>query len=322
MVTAADLKDAVVRGTEEVVTVEDLEKSLSASESLKAYAGYEPSGSVHLGHLLTLRKLKDLQDAGFKVIVLLADLHAYLNEKGDFETIREIAEYNKRCFKAVGLENADFILGSSFQLGEEYMLNVLKLSAMTTLHRARRSMDEISRSKENPKVSQMIYPLMQAVDIAFLGVDVAVGGIDQRKIHMLAREYLPKLGFKPPICVHMPILLGLDGTKMSSSKGNFISVEDDVDEIERKMRGAFCPPRSTAAENPVLQIYKHIIFPSFEDVLIERDAKYGGDVSYEAYEMLERDYVEGNLHPLDLKVNASRYLNLILEPIRKKLGKK
>ena len=116
------------------------------------------------------------------MIVLLADLHAYLNEKGDFETIREIAEYNKRCFKAVGLENADFILGSSFQLGEEYMLNVLKLSAMTTLHRARRSMDEISRSKENPKVSQMIYPLMQAVDIAFLGVDVAVGGIDQRKI--------------------------------------------------------------------------------------------------------------------------------------------
>ena len=80
MVTAADLKDAVVRGTEEVVTVEDLEKSLSASEfHLKAYAGYEPSGSVHLGHLLTLRKLKDLQDAGFKVIVLLADLHAYLN---------------------------------------------------------------------------------------------------------------------------------------------------------------------------------------------------------------------------------------------------
>ena len=52
---------------------------------------------------------------------------------------------------------------------------------------------------------------------------------------MLAREYLPKLGFKPPICIHMPILLGLDGTKMSSSKGNFISVEDDADEIERKI---------------------------------------------------------------------------------------
>ena len=135
--------EKIIKGAAEVITVEELEKAL-ASGGKKAYAGYEPSGSVHLGHLLTLRKLKDLQDAGFKVIVLLADLHAYLNEKGDFETIREIAEYNKRCFKAVGLENADFILGSSFQLGEEYMLNVLKLSAMTTLHRARRSMDEIS----------------------------------------------------------------------------------------------------------------------------------------------------------------------------------
>jgi len=317
--SADALMDIVMKGAEEVVTVEDLRNALTTGDELSVYAGYEPSGSVHLGHLLTLHKLKEMQDAGFRVIVLLADLHAYLNEKGDFDEINKIAEYNRRCFIATGLDKAEFILGSSFQLGHEYMLNVLKLAAMTSLQRARRSMDEISRSKENPKVSQMIYPLMQAVDIAFLGVDIAVGGTDQRKIHMLSREYLPKLGFKAPVCVHMPIILGLDGTKMSSSKGNFIALDDDENEIRRKIRNAFCPPRSTADENPILQIYKNVIFQHFEEITIERDAKYGGDLTYKRYEDVEYDYVNGNLHPLDLKMNASRYLNSILEPIRRRL---
>ncbi|OYT63255.1 hypothetical protein B6U67_03180 [Methanosarcinales archaeon ex4484_138] len=87
-----------------------------------------------------------------------------------------------------------YVSGTEFQLGSEYTLNMLKLSRTTT--RARRSMDEVSRDAENPYVSQMIYPLMQAVDIAMLKVDVAVGGIDQRKIHMLARDTLPSIGFK------------------------------------------------------------------------------------------------------------------------------
>jgi len=89
------------------------------------------------------------------------------------------------------------------------MLDMLKLARSTTLNRARRSMDEVSRDAENPKVSQMIYPLMQALDIAHLGVDVAVGGIDQRKIHMLAREGLPELGYPAPVCIHTPYFLAL-----------------------------------------------------------------------------------------------------------------
>ncbi len=297
-------------------------KSTSRSDrKLRAYVGYEPSGSVHIGHLPILNKLRELQRIGFHIIVLLADMHAYLNEKGSFEQIRETADYNKRCFAAAGLsDETEFIFGSSFQMEQEYMMNMLKLATVTTENRARRSMDELSRSTKDRKVSQTIYPLMQAIDIAFLNINVAVGGIDQRKIHMLARENLPKLGFKPPICIHTPLLIGLDGEKMSSSLGNYIAVQETEESVEKKLMDAYCPPE-VADGNPILQIYKHTIFPDehIGAVVIERKDKYGGNMNYTSYKELELDYVRGRLHPLDVKTNAVRYLNDVLEPIRKKL---
>ena len=314
------------RNVEEIITREDLEEVLAAlsksERELRAYAGFEPSGSVHIGHLPILNTLRELQRLGVHVIVLLADLHAYLNEKGSFEQIRETAEYNKRCFEASGLsEETEFIYGSSYQMDKEYMMNVLRLATITTEKRARRSMDEVSRSTEDRKVSQAIYPLMQAVDIAYLNIDIAVGGIDQRKIHMLALDNLPKLGFKAPICIHTPLLIGLDGDKMSSSLRNYIAVDEPEESVEQKLMSAFCPPK-IAEGNPILQIFKHTIFPSPEEsgeVTMERNAKYGGNVSYERYEELELDYVQGKLHPSDLKNSTSRCLNEVLEPIRKRL---
>ena len=309
---------------EEIITEDEFNAALSSisasGKKPRAYVGFEPSGSVHIGHLPILTMMRELQRVGVHVIVLLADLHAYLNEKGSFEQIRKTAEYNKRCFVAAGLgDETEFILGSSYQMDEAYMLDVLRLATITTEKRAKRSMDELSRSKEDRKVSQMIYPLMQAVDIKFLDIDVAVGGIDQRKIHMLAREHLPKLGFKAPICIHTPLLIGLDGEKMSSSKGNYIAVDEPAERVEQKLMGAFCPPKIVEG-NPTLQIYKHTIFPGEDTgaVVIERSDKHGGDVRYESYDELERDYVEGGLHPLDVKTNAVRYLNEALAPIRKK----
>ena len=114
----------IKRGTLEVVTEEEL-KSKIKKESPVAYIGYEPSGSVHLGHAITVKKMIDLQNAGFKVKILLADLHAYLNDKGSLEEIEKISNYNMKCFRALGLsEDAEFILGSSFQTLEEYTYKI------------------------------------------------------------------------------------------------------------------------------------------------------------------------------------------------------
>jgi tyrosyl-tRNA synthetase len=310
----------IKRNTEEIVTHEELEKLLESGPTPRAYVGYEPSGKIHMGHVLTVNKLIDLQQSGFEITVLLADVHAYLNEKGTMEEVRKIAEFNKECFIALGLDQKKtrYVYGSDFQLESDYLLNVLKLGRSITLNRAKRSMDEVSRSADNPMVSQMIYPLMQAVDIAMLSVDVAVGGIDQRKIHMLAREELPGLGFKAPICIHTPILVGLDGNKMSSSSNNFISMDDNEKTVGKKIRKAFCPEGSIV-DNPVLALFKYHIIPRFNEITIERPEKFGGNLYYPDYDKIEADFGSKDLHPMDLKSAATDYINRILEPVREKM---
>ena len=113
-----DTFERVTRNTVEIVTEDEL-RTLLARPVKKVYAGYEPSGEIHLGHLVTVNKLVDLQDAGFEVTVLLADLHAFLNRKGTMEKVGELAEYNRRCFEGLGLKNVKYVLGSDLQRNRE-----------------------------------------------------------------------------------------------------------------------------------------------------------------------------------------------------------
>jgi len=308
-----DAYERVTRNTVEIVTEDDL-RSLLNKPTKKVYAGYEPSGEIHLGHLVTVNKLVDLQAAGFEVVVLLADVHAFLNRKGTMEKVRELADYNRRCFEGLGLKNVQYVLGSDLQLNRDYELLVLQLSQQITLNRATRSMDEVGRQMDHPTVSQMIYPIMQMADIAMLGADAAVGGIDQRKIHMLAREHLVNFGYAAPVCIHTPILNGIDGKKMSSSQGNYISVADTEEEIKKKCQKAFCPPE--IPENPVLQIFQHHIFPRLSAITIKRLEKFGGDRTFSSYMDLENAYGKGEVHPMDLKKTCGESLIEILAPVR------
>jgi tyrosyl-tRNA synthetase len=308
-----DAYDLVTRNTVEIVTGDEL-RTLLQQPKKSVYAGYEPSGEIHLGHLVTINKLVDLQKAGFDVIVLLADLHAFLNRKGTMEKVGELAEYNRRCFEGLGLKGVRYVLGSDLQLSRDYELLVLQLSQQITLARATRSMDEVGRQMDHPTVSQMVYPIMQMADIAKLGVDAAVGGIDQRKIHMLAREHLINFRYRVPVCIHTPILNGLDGKKMSSSQGNYISVADSEEEIRKKCQKAFCPPE--IAENPLLQIFQYHIFPRLPEITIRRPEKFGGNRSFAVYSDLEAAYGKGEIHPLDLKKACGEGLIEILAPVR------
>ncbi len=308
-----DAYELATRNTVEVVTDEELREVLARPKK-RVYAGYEPSGEIHLGHLVTVNKLVDLKRAGFEVVVLLADLHAFLNRKGTMEEVRDLAMYNRKCFEGLGLTDVEYVLGSDLQLDRDYELMVLRLSQQITLNRATRSMDEVGRQMETPTVSQMIYPIMQMVDIARLGVDAAVGGIDQRKIHMLAREHLPSVGYPSPVCIHTPILNGLDGKKMSSSSGNYISVADSVEDIQKKCQKAFCPPE--CEENPVLQILQYHVFPRVPEVVVRRPAKFGGDRTFRAFGEIEEAYRKGEIHPLDLKKTTATYLSDILACVR------
>ncbi|MBI5680050.1 MAG: tyrosine--tRNA ligase [Methanobacterium sp.] len=312
--------DMIKRGTLEIITPDELKEKIE-KDSPVAYIGYEPSGKVHLGHAITVKKMIDLQKAGFKIKILLADLHAYLNGKGSLEEIKEISEYMKKCFLAFGLsEDTEFILGSSFQTDDSYTLKVYELALSTTLTRARRSMAQITRDEEDHKVAEVIYPIMQVIDMLFLDTDVAVGGMEQRKIHMLARENLPKVGSSAPVCIHTPLLHGTDGgEKMSSSKENFIAIDDSPKDIEKKIKNSFCPAGEIEG-NPVVEIAKHFIYDKQETLLIERPPKFGGNLEL-TYDELIESYSNNRLHPLDLKNAVTSNLVKILEPVREYLKK-
>jgi len=318
MVTIMDIDSVmniITQGTLEVVTPEELQDKLEKDQKT-AYIGYEPSGKVHLGHAITVKKMIDLQKAGFKVKILLADLHAYLNGKGSLEEIKKISEYNMECFRALGLsEDTEFILGSNFQTDEDYTMKVYELAISTTLTRARRSMAQITRDAEDHQVAEVIYPLMQVVDMLFLEVDLAVGGMEQRKIHMLARDNLPKLGFSSPVCIHTPLLHGTDGSdKMSSSKENFIAIDDQPKVIIEKIKKSYCPAGETEG-NPILEIAHHFIFNERETLLIQRPEKFGGNLELTQEELIKM-YADGDLHPLDLKNGVADCLVDVLKPVR------
>ena len=312
--------ELVLRNAVEVITETELEDILS-KETKTVYCGYETSGPVHIGHMVTVTKLLDFLKAGFKVKVLFADVHTELNMKGSGEWVEKMVAYWMECFKAMGLDEAIYVKGSSFQFEKDYVSDVLRLSQMSTMNRALRSMQEVARDIENAKVSQVIYPLMQIVDIKALDADIAYGGLEQRKIHMLARETLPEINFKKPVCLHTPLLCSLGGpdSKMSSSKPEtIIAVDEQHKSVEKKLAKAYCPLEVDG--NPVLDICRLLLFPRYEKIIVERSEKYGGTTEYVDYESLRDDYMSQKLHPADLKKTTAKYLNMTLEPVRKRLA--
>jgi tyrosyl-tRNA synthetase len=220
------------------------------------------------------------------------------------------------------LKSLEIIKGSSFQLEKKYVLDLLKLSTKTTTHDALKAASEVVKLGDNPRVSGLIYPLLQALDEEYLGVDIQYGGSDQRKIMVFARENLPEIGYKPRIELMTPLIPGLGQSgKMSSSDLNSkIDLLDKTTDISAKLNKAYCPEKQVA-DNGVMALCRYVIMPKLEDTRrpleIKRPAKFGGDVAYKTYDELEAAYTKGDLHPMDLKAAVAREIDALLSPIRK-----
>ena len=318
----------IKRNTQEIVNPEELKKILN-KKSYSAYIGFAPTGKLHIGYLIPLVKIADFIKAGFKFKFLIADLHAFLDDKkAPWEKLDLRSKYYKESiteiFKSIGVntKKIEFIQGKDFQLSKEYMLDLLHLSGETTLNRSKRSSSEVVRFKDDPKLGGFIYPLMQILDPVYLDVDVCFSGIDQRGIYMLGREILPKYKKRTLTCVFTPLLPGLTGSKMSASDTNSkIDILDSEDIIKKKINKSYCPQGKTE-NNGVLKFIEHVIFPINKKLKIERPEKFGGTVEYKDYESLEKDYKKNKIHPVDIKNQLSKELNNILEPVRKNMSSK
>ena len=311
----------------EIVTLEELKKVLEKGKP-KAYIGFEPSGIVHIGWKICTNKIKDFVKCGFDFTVLLADWHAYINDKlgGDLEKIKLCGKYMEDCFTAMGVEKVKYLYASDYVNDPEYWGLVLKIAKNTSLSRAKRAMDIMGRAEDEAEkdLSKLFYPMMQVSDIFYLDLDVAYGGMDQRRAHMLARETAKKIGKKTPVALHTPILTGLQAkgrmnpleAKMSKSKPeSMISIHDNEEDVEKKIMKAFCPEKQIEG-NPILEMWKYIIFPEYKEITITRPEKFGGDLTFSSYNEMEKTFAQGKLHPLDLKKATTQYLNKILKPIQ------
>ena len=313
----------ISQNTEELINEKEL-RTILKKKDYSAYIGFAPTGRVHLGHLIPLVKIADFIRTGFKFKFLIADIHAFLDDKKTpWEALEIRSAYYEEIIKAifksikVDISKIEFIKGSDFQLRKDYVLDMLHLSGEITLNRSRRAASEVVRFKEDSKLGGFIYPLMQVLDPSYLEVDVCFSGIDQRGIYMLGREVLPKLKSKTLTCVFSPLLPGLSGGKMSASdKKSKIDVLDSKKEIFSKVNKAYCPA-GKLKDNGVLALIEHVIFPLKGSFIVERPKNYGGNLKFRSYESLKKIFVEKKLHPADLKQQLGKDINQLLEPIRK-----
>jgi len=305
----------------------------------------EPSRSPRIMHigmgLVCTSKIKDMTKAGFDFIVFLADWHSWINNKlgGDMEKIHTCGEYIKQCFTALGVTPASvqYLWASDIAKDIEYWEKVVRIAKGASLQRTWRALPIMGRemSMTDVETAWVYYPCMQSADIFHMGLDLACAGIDQRKAHMLARDVAEKLGWQKPSCVHTHLLMGLQGpetvekefdenadlniqisSKMSKSiPMSCIFVHDSADDIKTKIREAYCPPKQVKG-NPVLELTRYVVFTERESIEIPRPAKYGGPENFESYEEIEKGYVKGKIHPLDLKNGVTEVLIEILKPVR------
>jgi tyrosyl-tRNA synthetase len=205
------------------------------------------------------------------------------------------------------------------------MMDLLRMATNVSVKDSMKAASDVVKLGDNPRLAGLIYPLMQALDEEYLKVDMQLGGNDQRKIFVLAREQHSKIGYKPRIEMMVPLLRGLVGKKMSASDPNTkIDFLDNEETVKKKINKADCVEGDP--DNGVMDFMKYIIMVIKQDnnekFKIERSEKFGGNMEYSNYEDIEKDFVAKKLHPMDLKMALAKEINIILSKIdRKKMEK-
>ncbi|MFA7707402.1 MAG: tyrosine--tRNA ligase [Candidatus Pacearchaeota archaeon] len=312
--------ELIKRNTAEIISEEGLKKLLKEKKKPVVYWGTAPTGKPHVGYLIPFLKIADLLKAGFKVKILLADIHAALDNT-PWPILEKRYDYYAfvipEAIRAIGVDTKDleFVKGSEMQLKPEYMYDVLQMSSYVSVHDATKAAAEVVKMTDNPKLSGIIYPLMQAMDEQYLGVDAQLGGTDQRKIMVLARENLPKLGYEPRIEIMNPLLPGLIGKKMSSSsEESKIDFLDNEETVKKKMNKAEFIEGDV--DNGVMAFLEYFLMVVKKDkkekFSVERPAKFGGDVDYFSFEEIKTDVISKKMHPMDLKIAVAKEISKIL----------
>jgi len=283
----------IERGVEEIIGIEDLKNKLlrfyQTGKPLVVKEGFDPSApDIHLGHTVTLRKLRQFQDLGHQVVFLVGDFTGRIGDPtGKSETRRQLSEeevkrnaetYAQQASKILDFEKIVIEFNSKW-LSKLTLADLIEITSHITVARMLEREDFTKRLKAGKPVGlhEFLYPVMQGYDSVALQADVELGGRDQRFNLLVGRDLQREFGQEPQVVITMPLLEGTDGIeKMSKSLGNYIGIN----------------------EPPFIMFGKVMSIP---DSLIEKYFLLVTDVPTEEIKKMKAEYEKGELHPRDWK---------------------
>ena len=243
-----ETEDVLKRGVEDIIIENEFVEELDSGKSLRLKMGFDPSApDIHLGHAVGLRKLRQLQELGHKVVLIVGDWTAQIGDPSGRSQTRNMLSaeevnsnaqtYLDQFFKIVDRDRTEIRLQSEW-FGPFSLANVIELTSKFTVAQILARDDFAKRFNENQPIAitELLYPLLQAYDSVAIKSDVEFGGSDQRFNLLVGRELQQSEGMKPQQCFIMPLLPGTDGVqKMSKSLGNYIGIDEPANEIFGKV---------------------------------------------------------------------------------------
>ncbi|SFV87010.1 Tyrosyl-tRNA synthetase [hydrothermal vent metagenome] len=273
--------DIFLRGTDEILPLEELKDKLKRKKVLKIKAGFDPTApDLHLGHTVLINKLKMLQDLGHEIQFLIGDFTAMIGDPtGKSKTrpplsreqvVENAKSYTEQVFKILDKNKTTVVFNSQW-MDKMTPMEFIQLASKQTVARMLERDDFSKRYKSGQAISthEFLYPLVQGNDSVALESDVEVGGTDQKFNLLVGRELQKQAGQEQQVILTMPILEGLDGVqKMSKSLDNTIGIDDTADEMFGKIM--------SISDELMWRYFELLSFESLESIANLKQAMEGG----------------------------------------------
>jgi len=300
MLSLNEQMDIIRRGTEEIISEDELarklERAIQTNTPLTIKQGFDPTApDLHIGHTVSIRKLKQFQDLGHRVIFLIGDFTGMIGDPSEKsqtrrrlskEEVRRNAEtYKQQIFKILDPKKTIVDFNSRWCAPLTFE-DVLDITSRYTVARMLERDDFYNRYQQGKPITMMefLYPLVQGYDSVALKADVEMGGTDQKFNLLVGRDLQREYGQEPQVVITMPLLVGTEGKeKMSKSLGNYIGINEPPEEIYGK----------------TMSISDELIYPYFE---------LATDVPASELRAVRKDLDDPKISPMNVKKRLARKL--------------
>ncbi len=342
--TEQKLENLLVRGVQEILPSVGYFKKELTSRRLKIYAGIDPTGpTLHIGHAIVLKKLKEFQDLGHEVVLLIGDFTATIGDPTDKSAVRKVltdkeVKANLKLYKKQasvflrfsGKNKVKIVYNSKWSKKLNFR-NVLELTSLMTVDQMlkRHMFDQRMKDGKPIYIHEFLYPVLQGYDSVVMDVDVEVGGNDQMFNMMVGRDFLKKLKNKEKTCITMKLFSDASGKKMGKTEGNMVALTDSHTDMFGKVMswtdGMIIPGFELCTNVPmgeIKEIEQTLTNPEVNPKHIKvRLAKeivsiyHGAEKAEDAAQNFEKAFSKGDVPDdiQEIKVELNTPLGLILQ---------